>query len=264
MKEQFEWLDPKRIIRAVAPKNRKYLSRFELVDTIDSTNTYLLAQSKARPQSGWVCLAEEQTQGRGRQGKEWYSPRGTNIYCSLLWNFPLAFKDISALSIACGVIIIQALQKMGVQRALGLKWPNDILCEQRKLAGVLLESRVSSEVHTVVIGVGLNFYLPVEKKDMWVGVDEIAASPVTRNEVVGVLLNELLSGVVLFQAHGLQPFHAMCHAHDVLLHKKIVIHTPISEVVGVAEGISRHGELMFVDEQGRRKNFCYGEVSVRA
>src|SRR5579863_2449560 len=125
MKEQREKLDTKKIITAILPKNRAYLSRLEIFDSIDSTNTYLLTQGKLQSrqrESGWVCVAEQQTQGRGRQGREWFSPYAANLYCSLTWSFPASFSGLSALSLVCGVLLIQTLKNLGVENGLGLKW----------------------------------------------------------------------------------------------------------------------------------------------
>ncbi len=266
MKEQRELLDAKKIIEAIPPQSRSYLSRLDIFCSIDSTNTYLLLQGKQQPnqrESGWVCLAEQQTQGRGRQGKEWFSPYATNIYCSLTWAFPTAFPGLSALSLVCGVLLIQMLKGLGIEGALGLKWPNDVLFSGRKLAGILLETRVSAQQNWVVIGLGLNHALPQDQNPAWIGVEEILGKALSRNRAIGLLLDELFQGLVLFEAKGLKPFLPAIREHDLLLQKEVVIQTPQRWVTGLAQGLSEDGDLLLLDEEGKHHRFCYGEASVR-
>lgn len=265
MKEQHEQLDSKKIIRAISPGGRAFLTKLDIFESLDSTNTYLLQQAvpPLKPQSGWVCLAEQQTQGRGRQGKEWFSPYARNIYCSLAWSFPPFFQGLSALSLVCGSVLIQALNSLDVKEGLGLKWPNDVLFSRRKLSGILLENRRSSQQNWVVIGLGLNLCLPEDKSNAWIGLEEILGQRLSRNLVTGVVLDYLLRGVSLFTAHGVKPFLPFIREHDLLLEKEVLIYTPTETKLGLAQGLSEEGDLLLLDENGKLLKFCYGEVSVR-
>ncbi len=266
MKEQTEKLDLKRIIAAISPQNRGALWQLDIFQSITSTNTYLLEAGKrflSKRKSGWACLAEEQTQGRGRQGKTWFSPYASNIYCSLAWSFPASFSGLSSLSLVSGVLLIQALEKLGLEAGLGLKWPNDIFFSGRKLAGLLLENLVSFQQNWVVIGIGLNLSLPKETNPAWIAVEEILARSVSRNLVVGVVLDSLLQGLTLFQAEGLKPFLAALRKYDLLLHKEIEVHMGSKIVQGLAQGLSEAGHLCLLTAEGKELQFCYGEVSVR-
>src|ERR1700722_20676584 len=102
---------PKLILTEIKPKHRELLNKLVVFDCIDSTNTYLLTQAKKAIPSGYVCLANEQTAGRGRFSRSWYSPPGSNIYCSLFWRFTHLHKDLSGLSLAVAVMIIKVLQQ---------------------------------------------------------------------------------------------------------------------------------------------------------
>ncbi len=119
------------------------LARLDIFNTIASTNTYLLDQAKVNPVSGWICLAEQQSKGRGRQGRTWFSPRGGNIYFSMLWQFREHKYDLSGLSLAVAVMLIHVLQQLGVSADLQLKWPNDIWIAGRKLAEYCWNAPVS-------------------------------------------------------------------------------------------------------------------------
>ena len=128
-----EQLDANFIKMAVEPENLSHLSGLDIFEMIGSTNDYLAELAKTQPQSGRVCFAEQQTQGKGRRGRSWFSPRGANLYCSILWQFPARQADLSALSIAVAVMVVRVLKKYGIHNGLALKWPNDILFAGRKL-----------------------------------------------------------------------------------------------------------------------------------
>lgn len=155
------------------------------------------------------------------------------------------------------------MKNIGLQQGLGLKWPNDILFSGRKLAGILLENRVSPQQNWVVLGIGLNLSLPAEKNREWIGVEEALGKTVSRNDLAGQLLDQLLMGLPLFEAQGLKPFLPLAREHDSLLQKEVSIYTPALTITGLAQGLNERGELMVLDGDGHCHHFCYGEVSVR-
>lgn len=263
MNDQHESIESKKVIAAISPENRHKLSGLEVLEQIDSTNSYLMRHAKEIKQSGWACLAEQQTKGRGRQEREWFSPYKTNIYCSLLWHFPYTFAGISALSIAYAAMIVRALRALGVKNNIALKWPNDVLLYKRKLAGILLENIRAPNKNLVVAGVGLNLHLPEERQKEWASLEEVLVKPISRNLVAGILLDNLLSGITQFQTRGLKEFLPLYREHDVLLKKKISINGYNRCLIGTAQGINDQGELIVLDEKGVNYNFCYGEVSIR-
>lgn len=255
----FEKLNLEHIKQAIEPAQQTRLTSLTILDTVDSTNSYLLTQAKAGAPSGTVCLAEQQTAGRGRRGRVWVSPPGANIYCSLLWRFPDE-KNISSLSIAVAVMVANVLQQYGAAAGIELKWPNDVLFAGRKLAGILLER---NDRTGVVIGIGLNLLLPTDAKVEWTAVQEISSHPVQRNYLTGLLLNELLLQLPVYQSRGLQPFIASWRRYDVLCGQAITVHTSEQIWQGVMQGINTQGELLLDDAHGDTITFCYGEVSVR-
>ncbi len=255
-------LDLNVIISGVEPTNLTKLSKLEVFKTIDSTNSYLLEKSKIDNSSGQICFAEEQTHGRGRRDRAWFSPASGNIYCSILWDF--GQSDISGLSLVVGIILLQALQRYGIDDAIMLKWPNDLIYQNRKLGGILLECRGTC----VVIGIGINLSLP-EQRDQdlianSVDLAEISQKPVERNMLAGILVNELLFTLPQFAEHGFSIFLAKWQTYDALMNKEVFVHTPEKIFFGKMQGINERGELLLLDEQQQLKSFCYGEVTVRA
>lgn len=255
----FEKLEKKQILEIVQPENKLHLSAIEIHQTIESTNTYLLAQAKKSAPSGVACFAEQQTKGRGRLERTWHSPFGKNIYFSLLWRFHDRDQDLSGLSIAVAVMVANALRKFGIQSGIQLKWPNDVMIAQRKLAGILLERTDGS---AVVIGIGLNLDIQDANERNWIGLSEVI--PVARNYIAGLLLNELLGNLNLYAVRGLQPFLSDWQKHDVLKDQAVVVQTPDARIPGVMRGIDAQGQLLLQLDNGLMQSFCYGEVSVRS
>ena len=236
------------------------LAKLEVFRSIDSTNTYLLQMTKAEGFSQRVCFAEEQSAGRGRLGRVWYSPKGKNIYCSASWNF--SAQNVSDLSLAVGVIIARVLKKIGVEKGVQLKWPNDILFAGRKLGGVLLE-RVGQ---VVVIGIGLNVELPKDADSELVAnaidLDEIIGE-VDRNYLAGLLVQELMSALPIYADVGFKAFIDEWRQDDILFGKQVSVQMPADIFVGEARGINEEGELMVKSHQDQLHYFRCGEVSVR-
>ena len=253
-----ELLSAENIIASIEPCHLPRLSKLDIFDTIESTNTYLLALAKSGP-TGWACFAEQQTQGRGRLGRRWFSPHGTNIYCSLLWRFPRE-QDISGLSIAIGVMIANTLKQYGVTAGIQLKWPNDILFAGRKLSGILLER--SGEA--VIIGIGVNLELPNNSENTWIALSDITGKPIKRNHFAGLLMNELLAKCPLYQTQGLPAFLSEWRQHDFLIGKNITLHQSEKQISGIMQGINSAGELLLKNEEGILRSFRAGEASLKS
>jgi BirA family biotin operon repressor/biotin-[acetyl-CoA-carboxylase] ligase len=260
MKMTLELLNIEKISMAIESSNASRLSALHIFDTIDSTNSYLLEKARLNAASGLVCLAEQQTKGRGRLGREWYSPYAVNIYCSILWRFPRLSQDISGLSIAVAVMVASALRKYGISAEIQLKWPNDVWVANRKLAGILLER---NDKTGVVIGIGLNLDVADANEKKWIDVAELMGRPVKRNFLVGLLLNELLEKLPVYASQGISAFLPEWKKHDVLCDKEVSVQTPEKCVSGTMRGISEQGELLLEDATGGLLRFSYGEVSVK-
>lgn len=259
MTPPFEPLSTEKILSVIDSGNHSRLAKLEILETIDSTNQYLLEHAKTGP-PGWVCLAEQQTAGRGRRGRAWFSACGTSIMCSILWRFSKELPNVSGLSIAVGVMVTQALRNYGVQTGIQLKWPNDVLFTGRKLAGILLERRGES----IVIGIGLNVNLPKPLNAGYIDLAEIVGRSITeRNYLTGLMLNELLKRLPEYQAQGLLAFMDEWRQHDCLAGKEVTVYTPEKIIHGKVQGINEQGELLVLDEMQTIQRFCYGEVSVR-
>ncbi|VAX06804.1 Biotin operon repressor / Biotin--protein ligase [hydrothermal vent metagenome] len=260
-------LDTEKIMQALPAKTLKHLHNLEVQYSIDSTNAYLLRQAAAGASSGSVCMAEQQTAGRGRRGRHWVSPFGSNIYLSILWRYPLAPSELSGLSLAAGLAIMRALSNLGVTNV-GLKWPNDILWQEQKLAGLLLEVKGESEGPSqVVLGVGLNTHLTHQQaKDIsqpWVDLASISrGNDIERNRLAAELIQQLINALDSFGQEGLLPLLDEWHHHDLYYGKQVKLRMGDLTIEGVHAGVGKTGALL-LSHGGSTRAYHAGEVSLR-
>lgn len=240
----------------------------QIFDTLPSTNDYLLNIAKEKTDKCVICLAEKQTSGKGRRGRTWTSPFAKNIYLSILWHFPKDACELSGLSLAISLAVVETLKIYGIKHPVGLKWPNDVLWNNQKLAGILVE--LSGETHSIcssVIGVGLNVNMSNTKGEPipaeWADVQMLSDNPVNRNELTGVLLNELIKTLTVFQNQGFSAFIEKWKSFDLVAGKQVSVLTPTAVFQGIGRGIDERGLFLLEDETGALKSFSSGEVSVR-
>lgn len=265
-------LDSPLILAQLPPLRREQLIDIEILHSIDSTNSHAMR----RIQSGeldlaagrcWACMAESQTAGKGRRGREWVSPFGHNIYLSVVREFSNGAAALDGLSLVIGLAVVTALVEKGY-RGLALKWPNDVLLDGRKLAGILLE--VSGDVTGlchVVIGIGLNLRsnpaAMASVEQPWVALDQAGFQRPKRNELVGAILNQVLTCLHIFEQSGFAPFVNKWREYDCTFGRDIALLTANGAVHGKGLGVNQGGALMLETADGRVQRFHGGEVSLR-
>lgn len=262
-------LDADAIRQQLESSVQSLLSDIHIFDQINSTNSYLLTQAQQAAGSGLVCLAEYQSAGRGRRGRQWVSPFGHNIYLSILWRYAASPSILSGLSLAVGVACAKALQQFGVED-IALKWPNDLYWQQRKLAGILVEvSGESAGPCHAVIGLGLNLYLPSDQAQQidqaWIDLQHILGLDCLkqRNRLVAELLNQLLPVLAEYENSGLTPFIEQWRAFDCVYNQRVQLEFGQHTVHGRAVGIDAQGLIQIEDDSGQIRSYASGEVSLR-
>lgn len=264
-------LDRREIDAYLDERAGSLISQVDVFPTIASTNAYLaeIGHRNGMQASGRVCLAEYQTSGKGRRGRTWVSPFGHNIYLSILWHYSEGPAAIAGLSLAMGVAAVRALRKLGVEQV-GLKWPNDIYWQQRKLGGILIEvSGESGGPCHAVIGLGLNLYLPQHQAESieqaWVDLQQILGDDIIqrRNRLVALLLNEMLPIIAEFEPGTLLGYVKEWRHSDCMQGKAVTIFIGNQNFEGVVKGIDDQGLLLLEDGEGRIRSFASGEVSFR-
>ncbi len=269
-----ELLDHDLIFNALPPTTAVALSGLEIHQDIDSTNRYLMNKARLGAPSGQACLTERQQAGRGRRGRSWASPFGANIYLSLLWRFTLNAESLTGLGLAVGVGVNRALRETGLTDA-GLKWPNDVLWQNRKLAGILLEmSGEMSGPCAVVIGVGVNVRMPASVVQAqtppidqpWVDLETALGHPVSRNQLAAKLVQHIIYVLQEFESMGFYGFHQEWTQYDLANGRAIALHLPnltgTSMVNGIGRGVDSSGALLLENQNGVH-HYPYGEVSLR-
>ena len=264
-----EPLDPAKIREHVAREMRDRVGGIEAVWSIPSTNTALLGRPNPRAGTSEVLLAEYQSAGRGRRGRAWLAPPGGAICLSLSWTFPEVPQDLGALGLVIGVCALRALTELGVAGA-RLKWPNDLLIDEKKLGGVLIELRAESAGPAcVVIGIGLNVALGDAVLTEITGTGTAATDLATaglpassRNLIAAALVSHCVCGLVEFERQGLKPFMEEWRAADALRGRPVNVSGAEGTARGFARGIDLHGALLVETPQGVRR-FISGDVTVR-
>jgi len=237
----------------------------ELHPIIDSTNKYLLEKT-AQLESGSVCIAEYQESGRGRRGRHWVSPFGTNLYLSMFWRLEAGMAAAMGLSLVVGVAMVEALENIGIQ-GVKLKWPNDLYYQDRKLAGILVEmSGQAGGAANLVIGMGMN--LSMQDKDSaidqpWTSLSEVIGQDlIDRNSLAVAFVQALDASLKDYEINGMHDFVDRWNRLDNFLGRKIKLIMGPNEVIGIERGIDTHGGVLLETEQGL-KSYIGGEISLR-
>jgi BirA family transcriptional regulator, biotin operon repressor / biotin---[acetyl-CoA-carboxylase] ligase len=265
-----ELLD-ERAIRATLPgEGCARLRRLGVALATESTNQALLAVEDLPEGAADVLLAEYQSAGRGRQGRAWVAPPCAGLCLSLSWRFAQGGADLAALAPAVGVAAVRALTRLGLVR-MGLKWPNDILVEDAKLAGILCELRTSAAGAYVVVGIGMNHRLPAVVRAALAAegravtdLAELAAPgpPPGRNALAAALIGALLEALPVYAARGFSAFHDEWRARDLLAGRPILVSSAGTTRAGLARGVAPDGALRVEMPEGLLR-VSSGEVSVR-
>lgn len=240
----------------------------ELHDRIDSTNSYLMQLAAGGHPHGACVAAELQTSGRGRRGRAWQAGLGNSLTFSVLWRFDCGAGALSGLSLAVGVALMRALRELGVTGA-GLKWPNDVLHDKQKLAGILIELQGDMDGPTAaVIGIGLNLRLPETlRKNIdqpATDLQSILGQSPDSAQGLGIMLRHLAGALEQFDHEGFKTLREEWIAHHAFDGQYVRIHMPDGrQIDGVAEGIAADGALLLRTEHGTQR-FAAGEVSLRS
>lgn len=261
---EIERLNGEWIRQCLNPVASALLRELEVHESIDSTSAEL--QRRDHPGEGAVvCLAEQQTAGRGRRGRSWVSPLGRNIYCSVAWQERSGIAALQGLSLLVGVVLCDALQGLGVD-GLSLKWPNDVLRDGRKLAGILIEVQSDpSGPATAIIGVGVNVAMPSQAAEAidqpWTDLRS-AASSHSRNVIVGQFMNGLLPALAELSTQGFAAYRDRWMDLDAYAGQAVVVHSSEQRIAGTARGVDGTGALLLETASGMQ-TIHGGEVSLR-
>ena len=261
-----EMLDEERVRAELGGASRAFLDTLSVAQVVDSTNNCASADPPQQSRLAKVWLAEMQTEGRGRRGRQWVSTYGVNLYLSFAWRFDLAMNDLAGLSLAAGVVVAEVLQRLGMDGH-ALKWPNDILVDGRKLSGILVEaSGESGGPATAVIGIGVNFRIPADQgrriDQPWTDLRQVCERNVSRNRMAGMLIDGLIDACLTYENERLSPFLDRWKRFDRMRDQEVLLLRGDQVTAGIYRGIAASGALL-LDEASGRREYNAGEVSLR-
>jgi len=269
---RIDLLDGDTLRATLAPEVAARLARLEVFTELGSTNRHLLAMPPPPVGKLDVCVAEFQTAGRGRRGRRWHVPLGAGVCLSVGWQFADLPAELSALTLAVGVVVRRVLKSVaGLDIA--LKWPNDLVFDERKLGGILLELSAEAQGGShVVVGIGLNVALPPELlptlSDWPCGAVDLATAlgsePPSRVALVGALVNALAELFAAYPRTGFAAYRSDWRAGDFLRGRAVHLDDAAGAVAGTALGIDPDGALLIETTSGVRRRVVAGDVSVRS
>ena len=261
-----ELLEAKQIRAQLNEIARDSLEQLTLYLVTASTNDCASADPPKVAGYARAWLAEHQVDGRGRRGRQWVSEFGKNLYLSVAWRFELPMTELGGLSLVAGVVLAEALARLGLEGH-SLKWPNDVMLDGRKLCGILVE--VSGEADgpsTAVLGIGVNFHLSATQGSRidrpWTDLARSHAPAISRNQLAGVLLDQLIEACREFSSSGLAPFLPRWDRFDRLRGQAVRVLRGKTSCEGIYRGITRSGAMLLEGASGIGE-YHAGEVSLR-
>jgi BirA family transcriptional regulator, biotin operon repressor / biotin---[acetyl-CoA-carboxylase] ligase len=263
--QPIDFLDETEVLKAIGEQRAWF--NLTILDEVPSTNTYLMQQATKGAAHVSCVAAHVQSKGRGRRGRTWVSALGSSLTFSLLWRFQCGAAALSGLSLAVGVALIRALASIGVNNA-QLKWPNDVLVENKKLAGILIDLQGDLDgPSAAVIGVGVNFNLPenVLKNIDQPAIDlaRVSAEPINQNVLLGTLLKHMADALSEFEQHGFLSVREEWMRYHAYQQKPVRMLLPDGRnVQGTVSGVAEDGILLVETALGLQR-FSAGEISLR-
>lgn len=218
-------------------------------DSIESTNDYLIAQPFQEVIQ--LCIAREQTQGKGQHGRVWCSQKDGSVLFSIRQNFD-ASCDLSGLSLVVALAIVKSLEEACTIERLSIKWPNDIYFGDKKLSGILLENQLHGDKQSVVIGVGVNYALGENLgcETPWIDLTTISDSVTNIKVLTAAIINTILAYVKRFEKNGFEDFQSEWIAYDMLKGQRAKVERASNPFAGEVMGVNSKGALLISNENG--------------
>lgn len=232
------------------------------VETIESTNAALLADARAGAPEGAVLVADHQSAGRGRLGRRWEAPPGSSLLVSVLLRPPLGVEHAHLTTVATALAASDAVDELVGFRP-RLKWPNDLVVDDRKLAGILAEAVVTGpRLDAVVVGMGLNVNWPEPFSEEATACNLVAGHDVDRAALLVRFLERLDEHYgALREAGGRQLVVAAARRLSATLGRRVRVELPAGEVIeGRAVDITADGNLLVEATPGRLRRIAVGDV----
>jgi BirA family transcriptional regulator, biotin operon repressor / biotin---[acetyl-CoA-carboxylase] ligase len=235
------------------------------LEMVESTNTLAMELGDRNASHGTVVIAESQTHGRGRLGREWASPPGGNIYMSILLRPGIAIKDAALLTPLAAVASARSLRRLTGLK-IEIKWPNDLMASGRKLGGILTETKaIDQKVVFAVLGIGINVNIelgdfPEEMREIATSVMHETKREHPRTMLLASILKEIDSWYAIFLKGGNGPLLSEWKRLSSTLGRTVCVETGGETLFGLAEDIDGDGRLLLRLPSGQVKRIYSGDV----
>lgn len=233
---------------------------------LESTNDYAKELAREKSVHGTLIVADTQTAGKGRRGRVWQSPAGTNIAMSLCMEPALPTDKVSGVTLVAALAAAEAIFRMTGETT-QIKWPNDLVLNGRKICGILTELCFRKDIYTVVVGIGINVNteeFPEEIKQIASSLKKETGKIISREKLIAEILKCFEEFYACYEKT--QDFSLLRTKYEYLLANKdreVLVLDPAGAYHGIAKGITDVGNLVVVCEDGSEREVYSGEVSVR-
>lgn len=235
-------------------------------DTVSSTQVVARELAGSGAKDGTAVISDEQTEGTGRLKRKWHSPSNGGIWLSMIMRPDIPPYHAPQLTLLTAVAVVQTLNKFGVNA--GIKWPNDVLVEGRKIAGILTELHAESDqIHHVIIGIGMNINQPLESfpdelKEIATSVLIEKKQRVDRSEFLQSFFKNFEDIYLLYLEKGFEPIKQLWEKLTITIGKKVTVQSLRGSLTGLATGINDDGVLIIMDDEQKSHLVYSGDITV--
>ena len=242
--------------------------QLDIFEKTESTNDYLRKLTKENT-TRRACIADMQTNGKGQLNRSWHSPAKENIYFSLLYPTKKTINELSGLSLVVGLATSRAIENtLKTDHQFLVKWPNDILYNQQKIAGILIETQTdNSGLLQIIIGVGINVNMQeaneADINQPWSSLQKITGQHIDRNTLCAALINHLLNYLDRFFQAGLMNLMDEWQKKDCLFGEPLEVVSRNAHYTGIGVGINTQGHLLLRMEDNTVRACSSGDTTLR-
>lgn len=261
LKEPLILLDKEQIYQSLS--NGLPVGAIKIFASLNSTNEYF-KKHKIKDNQPAVCLAEQQTGGRGRLSRTWHSPFAKNIYFSCRYVFNKDLAELAGLSLVVNLATLCALKKYSPGKNCFVKWPSDIILADKKIAGNLIEIQAEANGSSeAIIGIGINVnMLNSEQNFICTSLREVSGEYFNRNPICADLIICLLNYLQRFEQQGFSGFLQEWLANDYLTHKSVSVTHHHQKILGSVQGVNTYGYLLLKLANGEQCTFSAGDIFI--
>lgn len=238
---------------------------WHVFESLSSTNDYLRSVKSTHDIA--ICVAEQQTRGKGRLQRAWYAPFGKNIYLSCRYPFQKDISEMAGLSLIVGLAVVKTLNSYSGDQPFVVKWPNDVLYDAKKICGILIEMTAESNgACMAVIGIGINVNMLNDEQHIsqpWISLKQITGKDVDRNQLCTRLLHNLFEYLTEFSQQGFAAFQSEWNKADSLINKEINLLHVDKPVQGKVIGVNGLGHLVLRHANGSERAYSSGDTVIK-